>query len=435
VTRSGLCLVALAALGTGCSYDLDALRRRDAAAVVDRPRVDAGTAPDVAATDVVTDQGAGPTDAGVVDQDSLRVGACNATGVSAVPLAPPIAPPRAGAQPATLAYAMALNNLQGAPMLGLPTVTTDGGVTLQGCPTRDDVRTPPTRIYRYQVAEGGSVTATTNTQHCTALDTRVYAMWSCGAGDLASPIGCADDLANGRDTARCPTCGSGGGDGGVACTPLMSTLDLTTTPALRRGEVVYFAVTGFDINAATSAHRLWVGENAARIEAFPATPTRPPVNRCACQTNTDSARTVYFPHFVVGENFPPTVSAMGTAMSFLGVRDVAQGMYTGVALQLRINRWNLSSDTTTCPRNMVRAVFDLIVGTTLVTSFSIDANLAPPVTVTVPYTAFAPTLLTRGGAGMVFELRLRQVLPDAACLTLDLDQAQGASAITLYGGS
>ncbi len=343
-----------------------------------------------------------------------------------------MAPPRSGGQPApTLAYAMALNNLQGAPMLGLPTVTTDGGVTLQGCPTRDDVRTPPTRIYRYQVVEGGSVTATTNTQHCTTLDTRVYAMWSCNAGDLASPLGCADDLSNGRDTARCPTCGGGGGDGGVACTPLVSTLDLAATPTLRRGEVVYFAVTGFDVNAATSAHRLWVGENAARIEPF-ATTLRP-VNRCACQTNTDVARTVYFPHLMSGENFPTTASATTTMGSFLGVRDVPQGMYTGVSLQLRINRWNLSSDTTTCPRNMVRAVFDLLVGTTAVTSFSIDANLAPPVTVTVPYTAFAPTLLTRMAAGMVFELRLRQVVPDVSCLTIDLEQAQGASAITLYG--
>ncbi len=30
-----------------------------------------------------------------------------------------------------------------------------------------------------------------------------------------------------------------------------------------------------------------------------------------------------------------------------------------------------------CPRNTVRAVFDLIVGTGARTSFSIDANLAP----------------------------------------------------------
>ncbi len=434
MTRAGRCLLALAALGAGCSYDLDALRRRDAAAVVDRPRADVGTSPDVATADVPTDQGAGPADSGVLDQDSLRVGACNAAGVSAVPLAPPIAPPRTGAQPTTLAYAMALNNLQGAPMLALPTQTTDAGVTLPGCPFRDDVRAPPTRVYRYQVAEGGSVTATTNTQHCTTLDTRVYAMWSCGAGDVANPVGCADDFGSSRDSARCPSCMSGS-DGGTACAPLTSTLDLTTTPTLRRGEVVYFAVTGFDINAATSAHRLWVGENAARIEAFPSSPTSPPVNRCACQTNTDSARTVYFPHVMSGENFPLTASATTTAGSFLGVRDVPQGMYTGVSLQFRINRWTLSSDAAACPRNMVRAVFDLIVANTLLTTFSIDASLAPPVTVTVPYTAFAPTSLIRASAGMRFELRLRQVLPDVSCLTLDLEQSQGASAITLYGGS
>lgn len=426
-------LVALAALGVACSYDLDALRRRDGS-VVDRPRADVGFPQDQGTADVAGDQGVAPTDAGVVDQDALRAGACNVTGAAVVALAPPIAPSRPGGQPATLAYAMgSVQNLQGAPQLGLPTVMADGGAVLSGCPTRDDTRTPPTRIYRYQVAEGGSVTATTNTQHCTTLDTRVYAMWSCGAGDVASPLGCADDLTNGRDTARCPTCGAGS-DAGVACTPLVSTLDLGVTPQLRRGDVVFFAVTGFDVTSSNSAHRLWVGENAARIEAFPASPTRTPVNRCACQTSTDSPRTVYFPYPVTGENFPTTVSATGASTSFLGVRDLPQGMYTGAGLQLRIARWNLSADTTSCPRAMVRAVFDLIVGTSLVTSFSIGADLAPPVTVTVPYTAFAPTLLTRGTAGMVFELRLRQVLPDPACLTIDLDGVQGASAVTLYGG-
>lgn len=424
----GAGLVALAALASACSYDLDALRRRDGA-VVDRPRADVGFPQDQGPSDVPGDQG--PTDAGVVDQDALRAGSCSAPGV--VALAPPIAPSRPGGQPATLAYAMgAVQNLTGAPMLGLPTVTADGGAVLQGCPTRDDTRTPPTRVYRYQVAEGGTITATTNTQHCTTLDTRVYAMWSCGAGDVASPLGCSDDLTNGRDTARCPTCG-GGPDAGVACTPLVSTLDLAASPALRRGDVVYLAVTGFDVTASNSGHRLWVGENAARIEAFPASPTRAPVNRCACQTNTDPPRTVYFPYPVSGENFPTTVTATGASTSFLGVRDLPQGMYTGVGLQLRIARWNLSTDAS-CPRAMVRAVFDLIVGNSLVTSFSVGADLAPPVTVTVPYTAFSPTLLTRGGAGMVFELRLRQVLPDPACLTIDLDGVQGASAVTLYGG-
>ena len=54
---------------------------------------------------------------------------------------------------------MATNNLQGAPMVALPTGTIDGGL-LAGCSTVDSMRAPPTRIYRYQVAEGGTVTAT-----------------------------------------------------------------------------------------------------------------------------------------------------------------------------------------------------------------------------------------------------------------------------------
>lgn len=422
MTRAGLLVAALA---LGCSYDLDALRRRDAGPVVDRPRADVGPVVDAPVVDVAGDQGVAPTDAGA--GGDARAGTCDLDGGAVAALAPPIAPARPTGGPATLAYAMAVNTLQGAPRLPLPTGTPDSG-----CPTLDNADSPPTRVYRYQVVEGGSVTASTNTQHCTNFDTRVYALWSCKASDLMRPAACSDDLENGTDTERCATCGA---DAGSSCMPrLLSTLSFASTPALRRGDVVFFAVTGFNVASGQFPHRLWVGENAARIEPFQTMPSRPVVSRCACQSNTDPPRTVYFPYPVTGENFPTTVSAVGTSTPFLGSRDLPTGMYTGVGLQLRVARWNLSSDATSCPRGMVRAVFDLLVGGTIVTSFSIGADLAPPVTVTVPYTAFAPTLLTRGSAGMVFELQLRAVLPQPACLTLDLDGVQGASAVTLYGG-
>ena len=293
---------------------------------------------------------------------------------------------------------------------------------------------PPTRVYRYQVVEGGTVTATTNTQHCTTFDTRVYAVWSCKAQDLAQPAACGDDLSDGTDTARCPSCGTGA-DAGAVCAPLLSTIVTPTSQALHRGDVVFFAVTGYNISPGVFPHRLWVGENAARIEAFPPVPLVTPVNRCVCQETTQGARTVFFPHPLPLESFPSPATTVGSgSTSFLGVRDtLPSGLYSGVGLQLRIARWTLST-AAGCPREMVRAVFDLIVGGAMVTSFSIPATLAPPMTVTVPYTAFAPTMLNRVTMGMPIELRLREVQPQPACLSLDLDPTVGASAITLYGG-
>ena len=423
--------LALALCAAACDYHLDRLSARDGGPVLDRPTppADQGVRPDVVApADVPGDLGSAPTDAG-----AARVGVCALDGGAAVALPPPVTPVRPGSDAgATLAFAMVTGNLQGAPMVALPTGTLDGGAVLVGCAAADRMRTPPTRVYRYQVAEGGTVTATTNTQHCTAFDTRVYALWSCGAADLASPLACDDDISDGTDTSRCATCGAA--DGGVACPSRLSTLTTPVTQAARRGDVLYFAVTGYEISPGVFPHRLWVGENAARIEAFPTEPPAPPVNRCVCQEATQGARSVYFPYRGDGGNFPATLSAVGESTSFLGVRDtLPQGVYSGVALQLRVLRWALSP-AAGCPRADVRAVFDLLVGGATVTSFSIPATLQPPVTVTVPYTAFAPTTLTRIPAGMPIELRLREVQPQAACLTIDVDPTAGASAITLYGG-
>lgn len=422
--------LACALAAPACSYDLDALRASDAS--LDRPRpVDTGAVDLGTGMDAPTDRGG---DAPTVDAgggSDARAGSCELDGGVVVPLAPPIAPTRPGSDAGvTLAHAMVLNNLQGAVGIALPTGNLDGGVVLAGCPTADSMRTPPTRVYRYRVVEGGTVTATTNTQHCTSFDTRVYAIWSCKAQDLAQPAACGDDLSDGTDTERCPTCGTGP-DAGVACARLLSTIE---TPTVRRGDTVFIAVTGFNINPGMFPHRLWVGENAARVEAFPAAPSAPVVNRCVCQDSTATARTVYFPYPVPSESFPTPVSSSPTTSSFLGVRDaLPTGMYSGVEMQLRVVRVNVPSSGS-CPRDMVRAVFDLYVGGSLVTAFSLGANLAPPFTLTVPYTAFAPTTLTRVAAGMPIELRLREVTPGAACMTLELDATPGANAITLYGG-
>lgn len=418
--------LALALCAVGCSYPLDALRAHDAGRVGDRPM----PTPDLGVrSDVAVDLGAPSADTG-----AARAGSCDVDGGIVVRLAPPVAPMRTGADAGvTLAFAMASNNLQGAIGLSLPTGTVDGGA-YPGCMTADPMTAPPTRIYRYQMVEGGTVTATTNTQHCTSFDTRVYAVWSCKAQDLANPAVCGDDLSDSTDTARCPSCGTGTGSD-TACSPLLSTIVTPPSQVLRRGDVVFFAVTGFNISPGLFPHRLWVGENAARIEPFPVTPIVQTVNRCVCQENTQGARTVFFPHPLPMESFPsPTTTVGSGSTSFLGVRDaLPSGLYSGVGLQLRIAQWNLST-APGCPREMVRAVFDLIVGGAMVTSFSIPATLAPPMTVTVPYTAFAPTMLNRNGAGMPIELRLREVQPQPSCLSLDLDPTVGASAITLYGG-
>ncbi|MBK8696215.1 MAG: hypothetical protein IPN17_29115 [Deltaproteobacteria bacterium] len=392
------------------------------------PRVDVVTPVDVL-TDVPVTRDVPATDAGMT-----RMGSCDLDAGAPLNLLPPITSTRPGSDAgATLAYAMLTNNLQGAPQIALPTGGGDGSV-VPGCPTADSVRSPPTRIYRYQVVEGGTVTATTNTQHCTNFDTRVYAIWSCKAQDLAQPATCGDDLSDSTDTLRCPACGMAP-DAGGNCSTLLSTIETPASQPMRRGEVVFFAVTCYNISPGLYPHRLWVGENAAHIEPFPPRPGRrrstaaparkAPRRRGRCSSRTRSR----------GETSPPTVSTQGGgSSSFLGGRDqLPTGSYSGVSMQLRIASWNLST-AAGCPRDMVRAVFELIVGGSMVTTFSIPATLAPPVTVTVPYTAFSPTVLTRVAAGMPIELRLREVLPQPACLTINLESAPGASAITLYGG-
>ena len=427
--------IALSLLAGACNYDLDRLRARDGGPVVDRPSpTDMGPRVDVVTpVDVPTDVPVG-RDVPATDTGMTRMGSCDLDAGAPLNLLPPITSPRPGSDAgATLAYAMLTNNLQGAPQIALPTGGGDGSV-VPGCPTADTMRSPPTRIYRYQVVEGGTVTATTNTQHCTNFDTRIYAIWSCKMQDLAQPATCGDDLSDGTDTLRCPACGMTP-DAGGNCSTLLSTIETPASQPMRRGEVVFFAVTGYNITPGLYPHRLWVGENAAHIEPFPESPRATPVNRCTCQEGTQAPRTVFFPHPVTGENFPPTVSTQGGgSSSFLGVREqLPTGSYSGVSMQLRIASWNLSP-AAGCPRDMVRAVFELIVGASMVTTFSIPATLAPPVTVTVPYTAFSPTVLTRVAAGMPIELRLREVLPQPACLTINLESTPGASAITLYGG-
>jgi hypothetical protein len=418
-------LVAAALLAPACSYDLNALRASDAA--VDRPRpTDNGAVDRGVAVDVGEDRPA-PVDAGRADTGLTRAGTCDTVGGTVVPLAAPL--PATGST-TPLAYAMARGDLAGAAGLPLPT-SMDGGV-VAGCPYYDPVRSPPTRVYRYQVVEGGTVTATTNTQLCTEFDTRVYAIWSCKTADLARPAACGDDLTHGADTARCPACSAGpDADAGPGvCTPNVSTIETPPTEVLRRGDTVFFAVTGFHADSNQTPFRLWVGENAARIEPLPSTASVPLVNRCVCQANTDAARTASFPYLATTGNFP--VSAVAGGPSFLGARSsVPAGVYSGVSMQLRVARWTLASG---CAAASVRAVFDLIVGNTLVTTFSVPATLTPPVTVAVPYTAFAPVMLNSTSAGMAMELRLRTVQPQATCLAVELDPAQGASTVTLYGG-
>lgn len=426
----GRALLAAALLAQACSYDLAALRGVDAA--VDRPRpVDLGPPVDLGAPMDAPADRPGPTDGGA--DSGARAGSCDLDGGTVVSLTPPVPPARPSSDAGvTLAYALAQNSLQNALGLPLPTGTVDGGV-LPGCSTVDGMRTPPTRIYRYQVAEGGTVTATTNTQHCTGFDTRVYAIWSCKAQDLANPVACGDDLSDSTDTTRCPTC-STVADAGGACAPLLSTIETPPSQVLRRGDVVFFAVTGFNINPGVFPHRLWVGENAARIEAFPASPGAPVVNRCVCQDSTPTARTVFFPHPVPEESFPSPVNTMPVSSSFLGVRSaLPTGMYSGVSLQFRVLRATIPN-VPGCPRDMVRAEFDLLVGGSVVTTFSIRGDIANATTFTVPYTAFAPTLLTSVSAGMPLQLRLREVRPQPACLDLVLDPVPGANAVTLYGG-
>ena len=329
-------------------------------------------------------------------------------------------PPGVGNDAGALAYGLAIGTLVGAPAVGLPTGS------INGCTTVDPTPTPATRVYRYQVVAGGRVTASTNNQFCTGFHSRVYGLWSCSAGDIARPVGCADGVDDGSANTLCPACGDAGADQG-ACGRNLAALSLDTSPPLAAGDVVYFAVTGPNLPSTGLAHRLWVGENAAQLAAFPPTWPSRVANRCTCQNGTGTAHTVLFPINARLENFPVPAAP---GQSFLASRDLPEIPYGGVALQLRVVSRSTPT-TSVCGANPT-ATFDLSVGNVLLTSFTLDASAPVPGIVTVPYTAFAPITPMRTPSGMGLELKLRSVSPSPECLVIGFDPAPGGSQLTLF---
>lgn len=396
-----------AAAGAGCSYDLDALQRGSDGAVTDR-----GAAVDTGPTiDAGTDAGAEAA-VDVSPPRDVHHGTCALDGGGgAVRLS-------RGAQ-----WGMIQTTTSGGPALRLPT-----GGAVPGCGTMDGVVAPPTQVFEWRVSKGSRIAATTNTSFCDGIDTRVYAVWSCGSADLNNPAGCNDDLA----APAAPLCLMCSPATGRNCASTTSLLDLPVST----GETVFFAVNGYTPAGGggtnVGAFRLWVGENPAQIVPLPSSGST--VDRCPCQASTGMASTVAFPDGSVVDGFPVALDLAQSVRSVLASRAVADhpsgGRVVGVSAQFGLRAVNLNAANPQCAATA--ATFDLFIDGRAVTSFSIPPSYAPPFTFTVPYTGFAPVMVS---ATFTAELRLRSLSTAPDCATYEFDRATGAqnpNALSLY---
>ncbi|MEZ4390502.1 MAG: hypothetical protein R3A48_05350 [Polyangiales bacterium] len=423
-------LLAAAAAGLGCSYDLAALRSDAAApdrpvAVMDAPVVtDRGPAPDLVDAPRPVDTGPSrPPRVGTCGQPHANLNAQRDS-----QMIPEGAPFLTGV----------LNTAGGVENLSIP------GTVPPGCGSQDfrqPAAAPPLRILRYQVQAGPRVTLSTNTGACGSGDVRVMAFSSCDTAQARSmPIGCNDD-----DNFRlCPTCATASNEG--VCSPFQSSV---TVGNLIAGDVIWFGVHTFQAsatNAGTGPFRAWIGENALTPVALPV--DAPFVsNRCTCQSETPRVvRTVRWPESAdYGTAMPTAFLLAQDQTGVLGVRDVP-GLASVLGVSARFTIASVLRDPAEECLDDPSAILDLVIGNQaegwVVASSQFIANSArAPLTVSFPYTpvsraagAAMGVTPARGTNRYNFELRLRRSLPDKKCVRLNLDlSTTSQNNVVLYG--
>lgn len=388
-------LLALLALPSACSYDLDVLkgRRVDGGfdAAVDTPT---DTVVDRAQPDVVADV---PRDMPATDVGPSRdasVGACNIPGVT-VMNAP-------------------------APTNGVTVITGDtsggGTTTLSLCQSM--ISANSTRVYRYEVQAGPRLLATTNTGLCGGHDTVLAAFFSCeGMGRAVGSANCNDDdMVN-----LCGACSDAGVGGG--CGAENSTLDLS---GLVAHDVIYFTVASY--GSMHAPFRLAIAENGLAPQPAPTgIAGETPANRCACPPATG---------VMTGEiPFPRTgdTNQFSTASrQVLGGRDLPFTRVTGVSARLALSRYNVDTSGPCAVTDGARAALDLLVNNTVVATGKLGIGSGSGGFITIPLTTFAPVVIPMP-TGIPLTYRLRNVEPaGVACVSLDVDLT-ASNIVTLYG--
>lgn len=394
-----LAALALAALASACSYNLDALRLRDGAAPpVDAPD-DTGVVADDTGRDVPgidrPDTDGPPLDVPVDTGADARpgdasMGTCSSHAVETT------TPTEIGG---SRVWAGSTNTAENrlSPSMGAGT----------GCMASNNA---PERVYRYVVREGPRLVATTLGPRCSgAVDTLLYALNTC------EPTG-RRVLACSDDDPSAPSCAGCSGD---ECPNLHSTIEVNN---LVPGDVVYVVVDGY--GDTRGSYRLAVAENAALPAALPATGTV--ASRCTtCVGATGAAPvTVTFPN---ERDMGMTMAMPGHRIH--GTRNVSLRSITGAAGRFRLQRNNLAVGAGCADAT---AVIDLLIQGTVVTAFTITSRTPGPSMVNVVYTTFAPIMVPVGG-NVTIEYRLREISP-AGCGSVDINWSEMlTNTVTLVG--
>ncbi|MBL8601732.1 MAG: hypothetical protein JNK72_07400 [Myxococcales bacterium] len=375
--RRALGLLGAAALAA-CSYDLDALKGRDAG------RRDTG--PDRAVTDAGLDAG---VDTGLPDIPPLTdmgprtdviMGTCNVPGVTT------------------------LSNTSPQSRLVEGSIAGDAGVTIpmpgeavEG--TCSDTMTGTTaRVFRYTMRSDARLTVSTNTGLCAGYDTRVFVARGCDTAALARPFVCADDVqSSGRLCNRCDA--DAGPTVGDTCSTLVS--EYRSTP-FGRGDQVTVVVSGF--GAARGPFRLWVGENAASLTGLPQTASeRPPgfgvVERCSCVAagQLGAAVEVNFPGAMANGPSGPLRPGGQDNQLFQSVM-VTPGNYVGVSAEFGV-RVAFDPSESCRTQTGLKLTFDLAVANRILTSFDVDIPTASGL-LSVPFSTFAPFAISSATPAM-----------------------------------
>lgn len=396
-----------AILTVGCSYDLDALLHPHDGGTLDHP----APADTSVLHDSNVDREQVPLDAG--PPRDVHSGTCSLDGASAFSLS------GQSTQTPHGAWEMLQTTTSSGPALRLPT-----GSNVPGCTTTDSVTSPPTQVFQWRVGKGRRIAATTRTGFCDEIDTRVYAVWSCGSADLNNPAACNDD--SDSDPRECTSCMA---PESRRCSTRSSQVELDVSP----GDTVYFAVNGYsglpEFPSNRGAFRIWVGENPARLVQL--SHEHSPVTQCICQANSGQPARANFPDVNGGGNFPDRLDPTTHAVIFGRgrLRDRLGGELIGVSAQFALRAIN-TLDESRC--DGTEPTFDLLIDGRTVASFVVPASYGAPVVFTLPYVGFAPFPITQTPQ---FQLTLRSLSTAPDCATYEFDRtadSNNPNIVTLY---
>jgi hypothetical protein len=293
-----------------------------------------------------------------------------------------------------------------------------------------DVAMTSTRIYRYVVGAGNRIVATTNTSRCGGHDTILAVYSSCsaaGVGVLADRDGCNDDDA----INLCASCAAASSRGAsLGCGTVFSTV---TIGDLIPNDVLYFVVSSFGgtSTSATGPFRLSIAENGLRTRALEAVPSLVVAPMCSCPMSPATVgRTVL--------SFPTstdTGTLATTPRTLTGTRPLPYSRLAGMSAKIYLRSATVSSDPACrVPIGSLVSALDVVVGTSIIASVTVDSTVLNTPFFTIPYIGTVVTGLT-ASALATLRYQLRPLTPSTTqCFNLDIDQT-APNTLVIYGSN